>query len=309
MTIVLTQAKATVWYSAFAKANKHFIFVITIWLTRALNRKCYSFQLLAAISKDKLNERSMKINNNLPMLMIAMVFLIITSSCKDIGRTSVTKIINERDTIKKYERYRTIFYTASANFTFFKDSINSVKFAIFSYNSTNIKLYQLIEKKWTLTDSVNPGTRVDNINYKILNNDRYLDIVAQTQTNPNDRNIVFIFDEKTMRFIHNSDYDMSNIHYNNMTLSSKTYFDSEKKHWEQTSYKFKENGRKVPYRSYEISISKSFMSCIKYFQYNKGNKNIVKSDSGKVEGLMYSGKDWIEALSKDYHLWYKENLQ
>ena len=251
----------------------------------------------------------MKIDNNWTRLLIAIVLLTIMSSCNEIGRTSVSKIINERDTLKKYERYRTVFYTVSADFTFFKDSINNIKFAIFSYDSTNIKLYQLIEKRWTLTDSVNPGTRVDNISYKILNNDRYLEIVAQTQTEPNDRNIVFIFDEKTKRFIHNSDYDMSNVYYNNMTLSSKTYFDSEKTHWEQTSYRFKENSKKVPYRSYEIFISKYMKANINYFQYNNGNKNIVKSDSGKVEGLWYNGIDWIEALSKDYHLWYKENLK
>lgn len=103
---------------------------------------------------------------------------------------------------------------------------------------------------------------------------------------------------------------MSNVDYHNYTLSSKTYFDKDKSHWEQTSYHTKENGKKVPFRSYELFTSPRIIEGnIKFFQYNKGKKSLVNSDSGKTEGLWSQGEYWIESLGKDYHIWYNTNLK
>lgn len=242
--------------------------------------------------------------------LFPLLLLVMLGACGEARQTSTGKIVNEADTLARYERFRTVFYSDSSGFNFYKDSLNRRKFAIFSWDSARIRLYQFIDKRWMLTDSVVPALRIDKIDYKQLNNDQHPDIVVQRQAIPNNRNIVFIFNTETDKFEHRSDYDMSHVNYYNMTLTSKEYYDTLKHHWEQTSYQFSKAGKKIPYRSYELfsSALKPF-GRVDFFQYNKGQKTMIRSDSGKVEGIWYRGRAWIETLGRDYFLWSEENLK
>ncbi len=141
-----------------------------------------------------------------------------SSNIKD----SETKI-NVIDTLNKYVGADTLF--DFDNQRLYVGKANSTEFGFHSLSDTSFVVYQKLDTKWTITDTI-----FYSLNYVFkptdLNGDNFEDIIityAIAAAGGNGQNVCLLYNPKAKKFMHNEYYDLPNIKYDkqsNLVLSA-----------------------------------------------------------------------------------------
>jgi len=125
----------------------------------------------------------------------------------ELGIDSLTKYLG-KDSLYQFDLK--LLYTGRAN---------NIDFSVLTQTDSTFIICQKIQNHWTITDTLKMSTLI-NIDKQDLNRDKCLDLIVTfnvTGSGGNSENYVFLFDNSKKLFIHNQNYDLSNIKYDSIT--------------------------------------------------------------------------------------------